>query len=251
MKRVIVVGMAIAFGLCGVASSAAAGPPSARPVAGKQRIRPHQSLSTNWSGYAAFGDTFKHVTGTWTEPTANCSGLKRGKVTVAAFWAGIDGYTSSTVEQTGVDAICVGKTAEYQPWYEFYPARSFSIPDTVSPGDKLTADVSVSGGVVTTTLTDAGHWSYSAQTSAAGLALSSADWIAEAPTSKLTNFGTVHFSSASATDTAGTTDGIDNGPWSYDSITLVSRNGRIVRAQPENLSTSGSASSFDDVWEHL
>jgi hypothetical protein len=174
-------------------------------------------------------------------------------VTVAAFWAGIDGYNSSTVEQTGVDAICVGNTAEYQPWYEFYPARTVSIPHTVNPNDTLTADVSVSGGFVTTTLSDVGHWTYSSPpTSAAGMALSSADWIAEAPSSLLTNFGTVHFSSASATDSAGNTGGIDNSSdWNDDAITLVSRNGRIIRAQPKNLSTSGNTSSFDDIWEHL
>jgi hypothetical protein len=238
-----------------VARPAAGGPLNGsyvtKPVTGKKRIRTHQSFSTNWSGYAAFGDTFKHVTGTWTQPTAGCSGIKGKKLTVASFWSGLDGYNSSTVEQTGVDAICVGKTSLYQPWYEFYPARSVTIPHTVNPGDLLTADVSVSGGVVTTTLTDSGHWTYSAQTPAAGLALSSAEWIAEAPTNLLTNFGTVHFDSATATDTGGTTAGIDNGPWSYDAITLVNRNGRIVRAQPGSLSTSGNASSFDDVWLHL
>jgi Peptidase A4 family len=253
MKRRIVTGIAtvLACGLFGVASASAAGPASGRPITGKTRIRPHQSLSTNWSGYAAFDDTFTHVTGTWTEPTANCAGVKGQKETVAAFWAGLDGYTSSSVEQTGVDTICVGKTAYYLPWYEFYPARSVSIPETVNPGDTLTSDVSVSGGVVTTTLTDAGHWTYSAQTSAAGLPLSSAEWIAEAPTNLLTDFGTVHFSSASATDAAGHTGGIADGSWSDDAITMVSRNGRTVRAQPENLSTSGGASSFDDVWEHF
>jgi Peptidase A4 family len=254
------VGAALACAVCSafagsaVARPAAAGPFEAshasKPITGKQRIRTHQSFSTNWSGYAAFGDTFNHVTGTWTQPSADCSAVKGRRLTVAAFWAGLDGDTSSTVEQTGVDTICLGKTAFYQPWYEFFPARSITIPHTVSPGDTMTADVSVSGGVVTTTLSDSGHWTFSAETSAAGLALSSAEWIAEAPTSLLTNFGAVHFGSATATDTGGTTAGIDNGPWNFDAITLVNRNGRIVRAQPGSLTTSGNVSSFDDIWLH-
>ncbi len=263
MRHGIAAGVATALActVCVASATSAAARPSAgqplsrsfatKPVTGKKQIRTHQSFSTNWSGYAVFNDTFNHVTGTWTEPTANCSGFKGKKLTVASFFAGIDGYNSSTVEQTGVDAICVGKTALYQPWYEFYPARSVTIPHTVNPGDTLTADVSVSGGFVTTTLTDAGNWTYSAQTPAAGLALSSAEWITESPAKQLTNFRTVNFSSASASDTGGTTAGIDNGPWSFDAITLVSKNGRIVRAQPGSLSTNGAASSFDDVWEHF
>ena len=250
MKRRIGAGLAaaLACALCGGAPSSAI---AAGPVTGKQRVRPHQSFSTNWSGYAAFGDTFNHVTGTFTVPTADCSGVKGKKLTIASFFAGIDGFTSSTVEQTGVDVICVGKTAFYRPWFEFFPARSVTISKAVNSGDTLTADVSVSGGVVTTTLTDSGHWTSTGQTSAAGLALSSAEWIGESPASQLTNFGTAHFTSASATDTGGTTAGIDNGPWNFDSITLISHSGRVVRAQPQNLSTSGDASSFDDVWLHF
>ena len=251
MKRLVVasgVGALACVCLAAASGSAMARPSEGKlvagPISGKQHVHVHQSNSTNWSGYAAYGDTFKHVTGTWVQPTADCSGVKGRRETIASFWAGLDGYTSSTVEQTGVDAICVGATAHYVPWYEFYPAPAVTIPHTVSPGDTLTADVSVSGGTVTTTLTDSSGWSYQGQASAAGLALNSAEWITEAPAHLLTNFGTVHFASASATDSVGTADGIDHGPWSYDGIILVSHNGRTMRAQPENLSTSGRASSL-------
>lgn len=271
MRQPVGAGLVLGVACLALAAGTAIARPSARssaasssqrgiaagPISGKQRIRTHQSYSTNWSGYAAVGDTFTNVTGTWTEPTASCSGVKGHKVTYATFFAGLDGYMSPTVEQTGVDAICLGSTAYYHPWYEFYPAASVTIPCVVQAGDTLTSDVSVSGGTVTTSLADAtrscdgtagGSWTSGGQTSSTGLELDSAEWITEAVAHTLTNFTSVHFSSASATDTAGTTDGIDNGPWGYDEIILVSHNGRVMRAEPQNLSTSGTASAFDDVW---
>src|ERR1700691_4708721 len=49
-------------------------------------------VSTNWSGYADTGSGFSKVSSTWTEPTPSCSGRTEE---LAAFWVGIDGYTSS------------------------------------------------------------------------------------------------------------------------------------------------------------
>jgi hypothetical protein len=217
------------------------------PIAGKHRVSRHLVYSTNWSGYAAHDATFKSVTGTWVEPAADCSAVKGQKETVASFFAGLDGYDSGTVEQTGVDAICIGKSDYYIPWYEFYPARSVTINHDVQPGDTLTSTVSQNGSFVTVMLQDVTqNWSQSASQSAAGLAFSSTEWIAEAPTNLLTDFGTVHFSSASATNTANHSGGITDSQWANDAIVMVTRNGHTVRATPQNLARNGS--SFDDVW---
>jgi hypothetical protein len=54
--------------------------------------------STNWAGYADTAGTYTSVSASWTQPTATCSS---GGDQYAAFWIGLDGYTSSTVEQTG------------------------------------------------------------------------------------------------------------------------------------------------------
>ncbi len=62
--------------------------------------------STNWSGYAddnSTGNTYSTVTGNWTEPTVTCSGSTES---LAAFWVGIDGFTSGSVEQDGTLAEC-------------------------------------------------------------------------------------------------------------------------------------------------
>ena len=95
-----------------LAGSAGTSRPSAGPIHGKLRVGAGTVYSRNWSGYAASGTTFTDVKGSWTQPTADCSSVKHRKVTIAAFWSGLDGYNSRTVEQTGTEADCVGATPE-------------------------------------------------------------------------------------------------------------------------------------------
>ena len=62
--------------------------------------------SSNWAGYAATGaaGSFTSVSASWTQPTASCASGSQ----YAAFWVGLDGYTSKTVEQIGTEADCTG-----------------------------------------------------------------------------------------------------------------------------------------------
>jgi hypothetical protein len=251
-----------------VAVSAAAGGSAAR-VSHAPRIKgATNSTSTNWSGYAVTGTTFTDVKGSWTQPTANCSstaaspsngrgnghgngggGSGKSQSSYSSFWVGLDGYSSGTVEQTGTDADCSGTTPVYYGWYEFYPAFPVNFSNPVSPGDTINAEVSVSGGTVTITLQDATQgWTQHATQSSAGYALSSAEWVAEAPSSgkvlPLANFGTVNFSNASATG------GGRKGPisaFAYDPITMVTSSGQ-TKAVPSGLGSGGS--SFSVTWFH-
>jgi len=251
-----------------VAVSAAAGGSAAR-VSHAPRIKgATNSTSTNWSGYAVTGTTFTDVKGSWTQPTANCSstaaspsngrgnghgngggGSGKSQSSYSSFWVGLDGYSSGTVEQTGTDADCSGTTPVYYGWYEFYPAFPVNFSNPVSPGDTINAEVSVSGGTVTITLQDATQgWTQHATQSSAGYALSSAEWVAEAPSSgkvlPLANFGTVDFSNASATG------GGRKGPisaFAYDPITMVTSSGQ-TKAVPSGLGSGGS--SFSVTWFH-
>src|ERR1700733_13746046 len=77
-----------------------------------------EAQSTNWSGYA--GTTGRYTSGSASLllPAGTCS---RGDQ-YAAFWVGLDGYNSTTVEQTGSEVDCIGRTAQYYAWYEMYPA---------------------------------------------------------------------------------------------------------------------------------
>jgi hypothetical protein len=259
--------LSVAAGL--VAASAATGGSASR-VDHAPRIKgATNSTSTNWSGYAVTGTTFTDVKGSWIQPAANCSsttasptngkgngnghgnggGAGKSQSTYSSFWVGLDGYSSGTVEQTGTDADCSGTTPVYYGWYEFYPAFPINFSNPVAPGDTINAEVSVSGGTVTITLQDATQgWTQQASQSSAGYALSSAEWVAEAPSSgkvlPLANFGTVDFSNASATG-GGKTGSIS--AFTYDPMTMVTSSGQ-TKAQPSGLNNRGSA--FSVTWFH-
>src|SRR5947199_9282572 len=101
----------------------------------------NQAESTNWSGYAATSGTYTSVSASWTEPTGICSGSAK----YSSFWVGLDGYSSSSLEQTGSGVDCSGSRAQYYAWYEMYlnPAGAYS--NTARPGDHHNAWVTYPG----------------------------------------------------------------------------------------------------------
>jgi hypothetical protein len=159
-----------------------------------------ETSSQNWSGYAADGGTYTSVSASWVQPAGTCDG---GSDEYSSFWVGLDGYSSSTVEQTGTDTDCDGGSPAYYGWYETYPNPSYSFGDTVNPGDTITATVTSQGnGYFEYTLADqTQNWSVSTQQSEPDAQLSSAEVIVEAPCCTdsggflpLADFGTVNFS---------------------------------------------------------
>lgn len=230
--------------LAAAALAATTGSAFARsPVSDLARTGKDRSTSSNWSGYAALGSTFSDAKGSWTVPAADCSTMRGQQLSIASPWVGLDGYSSGTVEQTGTDTDCIGKTPYYQAWYEFYPQQLVTFGGTVRANDVMNAEVSHSGSTTTVTLENATrHWTASA-TSTLSFDLSSAEWIMEAPTSKLTDFGTVDFSNAAATSGSKTNGAIDD--FDFDAITLVSKNGRTTKAEPSGLSGNGRSFSVD------
>lgn len=160
--------------------------------------------STNWSGYAATG-SFTKVSASWTEPTGHCSGGNQ----YSSFWVGLDGFNSPTVEQTGSEVDCSGGAARYYSWYEMYPANPVNFSNTVRPGDHFTGSVTYNGGgSYTLVLSDSTQgWSHTVNATLNGAANSSAEVIAEAPSSvsgvlPLADFGTVNFTNATVNGTA-------------------------------------------------
>lgn len=216
------------------------------------------SDSTNWSGYAVTGSSFTSAKGSWIVPTVNCSATPS---TYAAFWVGIDGWTSNTVEQTGTDSDCSGSSPSYYAWYEFYPKGSYLISSVpVSPGNKISADVVYNGSEFTITITNettGATFSKSAKVNSAKR--SSAEWIAEAPCCgsagsilPLSDFGTVDFGQdyTDVTSTNYATDSTITGPISdfgtgVNESIMVSSKG-VTEATPSALSTDGS--SFTVKW---
>ncbi len=208
--------------------------------------------STNWSGYAVTGasGSVSDAKGSWTVPAiqGRCPSTNQ----YSSFWVGIDGFSSGTVEQTGTDSDCQNGAPTYYAWYEFYPHPAFLINGlTITPGDHITAEASFSGRSFTVTITDTttGH-SFSTSARVHSAQRSSAEWIAEAPSSSggilpLANFGTVSF--AACTAKVGTASGtIGSFGSSVQVITMVSNSG-AVKAQPSSL--SGSGDSFSVTWK--
>jgi hypothetical protein len=223
---------------------------------GVPRIRGETTASsTNWSGYAVTGanGAYTDVQGSWVEPTVTCS---RRQTAYSSFWVGIDGYNSNSVEQLGTDSDCSRGTPNYYGWYEMYPNPSVQLSKSaypVSPGDTLTAEVHYNGNsnsTYTLTMSSSRGWNFST-TQSGSFSNSSAEWIAEAPSScsftctvlPLANFGTMNFAN-------GTADGATIGSYGssvWVDITMVTSSG-TVKAQPSGL--NGGGNGFSDTWHH-
>lgn len=214
--------------------------------------------SSNWSGYAVNGSagSVSLVQASWTVPSVTCPSSGN---TYAAVWVGIDGFQSTTVEQTGTDSDCASGVASYYAWYEFYPSPSVTVGGNVHPGDKIGARVWYSAGVFNVLMVDfttGQHFTKSQGVS--GAARSSAEFVVEAPEvcllircklTALSNFGTVGFGS-DYTGVSLTCALIFNGvPGSIGAfgtavqqMTMVSQsNPSQIKAQPSALTPDGQA----------
>jgi hypothetical protein len=214
------------------------------------------TTSSNWSGYAAEtslkspqSGSVTAVSGTWTVPTVTGSG---SGTTYSSVWVGIDGYSSQSVEQLGTEEDVVNGQAEYSAWYEMYPSNPVTINMTVQPGDKISASVTYetsgsNAGQFLLSITDLTTTkTYSTYQTYAKAQRSSAEWIVEAPSSNngvlpLANFGTVSFTSASATIN-GTTGPIDDSAWQAAAINMATRS--VQEDTTSGLTDSNGTSSF-------
>jgi Peptidase A4 family len=217
-------------------------PASTSRIAGVSQVK-----SQNWSGYADTGSSFTQVAGSWLEPSASCS---RSTTSLAAFWVGIDGYASGTVEQDGTLIECYRGVAYQYSWWEMYPTNDIQVVgESVAAGDSITASVVRSGTSYTLVVTDSTHPANNLSTTqtCSGCANSSAEWIAEAPSGTLgiyplTDFGS--WKETAATVTEGTTAGVISS-FTDDEITMIDPLG-LVKAAPGSL-TSGN--QFTVTWE--
>ncbi len=214
-----------------------------RAIAGHR----YQATSTNWSGYAVTGanGAFRSVSANWTQPKATCSGSRRS-AQYAAFWVGLDGYSSDSVEQTGTDSDCNGKTPDYYGWYEMYPANPVYYTNTVKPGDSISASVTFSGtDTYTLVLKDNTQgWTQTQAINESGFDRSSAEVITEAPCCTnsggilpLANFGTINYGSSTANGTPLGTQG-------PTSIVMVNNSG----ADKDSTSSINSSGGFSNTW---
>ncbi len=242
MKRyLIILGIlaALVAILVTVIPTAAANQPASAP-----RVPIKQSTSSNWSGYAVETNlttpqtgAVTDVKGSWTVPTVSSS---KGS-SYSSVWVGIDGYSNGTVEQLGTEQDWNGSSASYYAWYEMYPNPSYRIPNSISPSDSMTAEVSYLGNnqFALTLKNITKNWTFSTTQTSSTAQRQSAEWIVEAPSLgrvlPLANFGTVALTNASAI--LNSTQGVISS-WPNDPITMVNRNGT---ATPSALSAGGSS----------
>jgi hypothetical protein len=269
MASVPVIGLLTALSSAAGASTASAAP-SARAIAEARAAIEHlkigmhgtdhwvsghglkvkgltQVSSTNWSGYADTGSGYKSVTANWTEPTGKCTSTQQ----LAAFWVGIDGFSSSSVEQDGTLIDCSSGTPEYFTWWEMYPTNDIQVVgESVKAGDSISASVVRSGTSYKLSVTDSttsGNSFSTTQTCSGTCANSSAEWIAEAPSGSsgilpLANFG--RWTPFAATVATTSKSGVISS-FTDDEITMIDSSNR-VKASPGKLNAVGR--SFPVAW---
>lgn len=117
---------------------------SASPNSYAPKLKIGQGTSSNWAGYAVDGavGSVSDVTGSWTVPKV-ATVKQSGQRQYSSFWVGIDGDSSSNVEQIGTDSDIQNNNPVYYVWYELYPNPCYRITSMkINPGDKMTTDVS-------------------------------------------------------------------------------------------------------------
>jgi hypothetical protein len=237
---------------CAVAVTAAAalfGASQARGATTDQAV-----VSQNWAGYEAAASStdqrFSKVSGSWVQPNADCSSGDGD----AAFWVGLGGGDDGAqgLEQVGTEVDCSSGQPQSHAWYELIPAAPVNMDVDVNPGDHISASVNVDGNDVTVYLkNDTTGKSQTKNLSTDNIDVSTAEWIAEAPSQcseggctpvTLADFGSVGFTSSSATSN-GHTGSISDSAWNSAPLALSSADGSSGGAQPGSLSSDGSSFS--------
>jgi hypothetical protein len=209
-------------------------PESVRAARAASTLTSARSVSSNWSGYAVTspGVTYTSVTATWKQPAASCGQVDAGAQ--SAFWVGLGGYssTSQALEQIGSDSDCsAGGQPDYYAWYELVPAAAVQLGIKIEAGNTVTVSVNAIDGGTTIELQIINRSRGVRVTKLLPFAspdLSSAEWIAEAPsecsrdscqTEPLADFGSVSFTRIAALGN-GVGGTVSNPAWSADQIEL-------------------------------
>ena len=224
-------------------------------------------ISSNWAGYvvtgpgststtASSGMSYTDVTGQWVQPKATC---RAGTPTSLAIWVGLGGYSLSSqeLEQVGTSADCDqnGKPA-YYIWYELVPADPVNPKLKLAPGDTIVAVVKATGTDILVQVTDRTRGTrFTRHLTTATPDLSSAEWIAEAPTLcndigfckqlPLTRFRSFAFTRTYATGN-GVGGTITGAGWTSTALQLVPRSRRFFGDRNEaaaGMSGAGASTS--------
>jgi hypothetical protein len=211
--------------------------------------------STFYAGYGAArpGSSVTYVVGNWVQPRATCT----GSTSAFATWVGIDDNGVGNLEQLGTEILCrKGSTSPlYGAWYEMFPEAPHAIPIRARPGDHFTASVTNRGtkwDLAIVNRTSGQRWSITRTRSAKAL---QALWIAEAPSSQvsepgrhvlpLTDFASVRLTGCRAI-VGGVKRSIANAGWAHYRFDMVTSRG-VAKTSTSSLS---GGTSFTVRWRH-
>jgi hypothetical protein len=226
--------------------------------AGYARIHPIINtinvVAGNWGGYAASrqGTTFRYVQASFFVPYVDCKSTPNS---FSGHWAGLDGFSNGTVEQTGILAACNGSTPLYSAWYEMFPNPPVYPNIKIHPGESVVASVYYdrAAGKFRLSLTDTTNGQHFSRLlrcpKGAACQRTSAEAISEAPSGKtgvlpLANFRAESFVSTKITSASGHRDGLRSARWNTYRITTMSRSSGRVLDQPTSLMRGSAFSTY-------
>jgi hypothetical protein len=216
---------------------------------------PNRSLtSSNWAGYIVASDLnnpqprVTSINASWVVPAVNGPGAGSNSAT----WIGVGGQFDDTLIQTGTEQHYL-HGGQYSAWYELLSSNSVTINSlTVSPGDSITASISLLDLAANTWSIEIHDVSSNQSFKNSFTYISSmlsAEWIVEAPTVNnhartLADFGAITFIGCTATigDNIGTISS-----YSHIKVTMYNRlNTQLVSVSP--LDSQGT--SFTVNYDH-
>jgi hypothetical protein len=229
--------------IASAAPASASAPVAANSVVFAPVAAAYGANSGTWAGWVAAGH-HTSVSASWRQPSVTCAAHETSD---SAFWVGLDGYGSRSVEQVGTQSGCANGTPFYSAWTEFFPAPAASSPVPVRPGDSFRATVTfVSGHTYRLTLTNLSR-NNASQTVTASSSLgtnASVEVVVEAPTDARSGrvLALSRFSPARFTGVT-----VDNAPLSRLARRqqLVMGSSKRVMAQPSDVD---STQSFGVNW---
>jgi len=226
--------------------------------------------STNWSGYADVACptcALRYVSADFTVPHLNLAKSPNGSV--AGHWVGLDGWSSSTVEQVGIDTEVQNGVDYYYAWYEMFPAPTQVYALAASPGDNIQVSVYTMNGTYYLSLNDTtlGAGFDATATVPAGYTGQnhSAEVITEAPSQltstgslaqvPLADYGQVNYNNATVTSRSGTHGGLGTGAlWKGYALKMVNGTTGAALSTPSGLLNGSNSSGipvsdFTAAWQ--
>jgi hypothetical protein len=209
---------------------------------------PKRVTSGDWSGYADDNTgSYTTVTARWQEPSVTCSATD----SMAAFWVGIDGYGSASVEQDGSLAYCYQGSPFYYTWWEMAPRLPIQIVgESVKPDDQIDASVTRTGTKyvlkVSDTTTPGNTFTKYQNCAVKTCANASAEWVAEAPADTGGQYPLAEYTPWTVQGAAVKTTGKSGTISTFPDYVITMTGLTDTLAKPGPLNRAGN--SFTDTW---